>query len=260
MGSFCGAHWCSWHIEHLLMSISMSVLRWGQYTASLARCFVFSMPKCPMWSCWRISSRCSKGITIRWPLTTSGNDSLSTIASSSRTVQKSGICFVQRRRSLGQPDWIVRISTCIAALIFSIRAPVSAVRGLEDSKLFAEVTGSQSLVHPNAVFQVIPSLFAHSSVQHSSYTLMHIKWAVALVVVQLPDPLRDASHWRTTYFCEPKQAMTGPRSLHKTASCCCKSSTLLKLLRPRISHSPSSSGLGVDQWCRIFFVKTFSDM
>ena len=78
-------------------------------------------------------SRCSRGITIRLPLMTRGDDSSSTIASSSRILQKSWNCFGQRRRSLGQPDWIVRIRICmdrscfIAALTFSIRASATAV-------------------------------------------------------------------------------------------------------------------------------------
>ena len=65
---------------------------------------------------------------------TRSEDSSSTIASSSRMFQKSWICFGQRRRSLGQHDWIVRIRICmdwscfIAALTFSIRASVTAVQ------------------------------------------------------------------------------------------------------------------------------------
>ena len=35
MGSFCGAHWCSWHIEHLVTSDSIYEFKRGQYTALL---------------------------------------------------------------------------------------------------------------------------------------------------------------------------------------------------------------------------------
>ncbi len=67
--------------------------------------------------------------------------------------QKSWICFGQRRRSLGQPDWIVRIRICME--LFDSCIGDGGVEDLEDSNFFAEVTGGQSLVHPNAVSQVI---------------------------------------------------------------------------------------------------------
>ena len=43
-------------------------------------------------------------------------------------------------------------------------------------------------VHTQTPLLEVPSLFAHSSVLHSSYILMHTKWGVALAVMQLTGP------------------------------------------------------------------------
>ena len=76
--------------------------------------------------------------------------------------QKSWICFGQRRRSLGQPDWYRAYQDLHGLIMFHCGSDLfdscisdGGVVDLEDSNFFAEVTGGQSLVHPNAVFQVM---------------------------------------------------------------------------------------------------------
>ena len=98
--------------------------------------------------------------------------------------------------------------------------------------------------HTQTPLLEVPSLFAHSSVLHSSYILMHTKWGVALAVMQLPGlSVRHHTEEQHPSVGQSRRGLDLALCM-AAASCCCKPS---HLLRPICRHSPSSSSLGVEK-------------
>ena len=85
-------------------------------------------------------------------------------------------------------------------------------------------------VHTQTPLLEVPSLFAHSSVLHSSYILNHTKLGVALAVMQLPCPsVRHHTEEQHPSVGQSRRGLDLALCIAAT-TCCCKPS---HLLRPR---------------------------